>query len=395
MMYFSLSIWLSFYFVPILVNRYSSLTIFIFFLFVKLISYYLYSYISYSFSLYLISALIAFSERTIAVICNYNIVVLFPNIKGMMTGCFVAGVGINVLFWSNIMTFVINPNNMKPGKHRIFPEEIVPNFLYFQNVLFLINMIMGLIAVFLLKDIDKFMKSKETTENKRKFNINSSLTIELIEKFDKTGDLVSDLENRNIDKSEESGEEIKKIVLSAKFIFIWLTCLLRATFYYFAMGNFKFIVLKFIEDDHYVNFVASVAFFPNIISRIVIGYTIDYIDIRKISYAVYIGSIIVIIIWLTVLKFNIFFVISMFMMRTLGGANSVLNNIMIYKYYPKRVALDLLKYFTTFFFLSNFVNNLLIRCFPTIDTYTPILIVFSLLLFTGLILLKNTNYKNY
>ena len=66
----------------------------------------------------------------------------------------VSGIALNVLFWSTMITFIVNPKNLVANEDKIFPKEVAKNFTLFIYIFNVTNFLLGLIGIYFLRGVN-------------------------------------------------------------------------------------------------------------------------------------------------------------------------------------------------------------------------------------------------
>ena len=68
----------------------------------------------------------------------------------------ISAIAVNVLFWSTIITEIVNPDNLAPNEEKIFPIEVAENFSRFIYIFNISNFLLGLIGIYLINGVQEF-----------------------------------------------------------------------------------------------------------------------------------------------------------------------------------------------------------------------------------------------
>ena len=231
--------------------------------------YILFFYIKNNWQVYLCSFLINLFESILVFASLYYIVGIFKKEKGKYSGIALSGIGINVLFWSNFITFFTKPSNIIPDDNKIFDIKIANNFYSYVMLYTIINFIFGMVGIYLLKDIDVYMNDNKEdsllTQNSvltQKEECISQISeiyeeISLVNfgkaSYDDNIELRSrSSNNKKIVKTTEMGTQTETIdsfkvyteIKSKKFLSIFFIACIRSGFFFYSSSNFKFIALN-------------------------------------------------------------------------------------------------------------------------------------------------------
>ncbi len=152
--FMTFSIWASYFVIPYFVKTYSAFTNLISNILLKVFFYFMYFYVFKNWMVYICGFIVSYAEHFLIGYVNYTIVCIFPQEKGTISGIAIMMVAVNVLFWSNIMTGYINPDNLKPNEDKVFPLIIADNFISFLKIFSIFNLVVGIIGVYLLRNLD-------------------------------------------------------------------------------------------------------------------------------------------------------------------------------------------------------------------------------------------------
>lgn len=407
------AIWACNVILPFLIMNLSSNKIFSISLLGKCLCYILIFLVNHSWQIYLCAFFINFFESLLVFASLYYIVGIFKQKKGKYSGIALSGIGINVLFWSNFMIFYTNPENISPNDNNIFNKKIADNFYSYVIFYTIINFIFGIIGIYLLKDMNEENEnsiksnyfSKKSISEKSISQISETYQLKNLinyryESQDDYIELGSVKSRKKIIKKEigiqtnlSEKEKLYKNLYSKKFLTIFYIACIRSGFFFYSSSNFKFIALTYIKNDQFVSFTSSLFFVFDIFSRIIVGSLLDKISVKNIILGIFFFDLIIILIWIFFPGSYFFYVIICFLIRSSSGANSIINYIVLYKYYEKDDAFKLMTYFSVFFFSGIILNTIIEKIFFVNGNYSNVLFIDLILIVSAIIVLYKENYK--
>lgn len=119
----------------------------------KCVAYIFYLEAKHSFFLFFLGTMISFGEYICQYKSQFDVVSIFPSEKGKIVGLMISGIALNVLFWSTVITQIVNPLNLPPNEDKIFPIEVAQNFSRFIYIFNISNFLLGLLGIYLIKGI--------------------------------------------------------------------------------------------------------------------------------------------------------------------------------------------------------------------------------------------------
>lgn len=123
----------------------------------KCLSYICYLHATESFEIYTLGLFISFGEYICQYKSQFEVVSIFPNEKGKIVGLMISGIALSVLFWSTLITYLVNPENLIANENKIFPESVALNFTSFIYIFNTANFLVGLFGIYLIRDSIEYL----------------------------------------------------------------------------------------------------------------------------------------------------------------------------------------------------------------------------------------------
>ena len=218
-----------------------------------------------------------------------------PKWKGLANGIVVAGFGLSALIFNLVQTVYVNPHNVDTVKNKNGEEFFVdPDLLERVPTLFLIlggtyaamQLVGSLLLTYPPDDLDDSSPTHVGGINTRHDTDNSSFSSskftgsDSCEEFQDKG--VMDRTNLVIKKftvthTEEDVNDLgpKQMLQTFKFYALWYMFLANGLAIMFITPLYKFIGQEFIDDDHFLAIVGSLASVLNCLGRIIWGLVAD------------------------------------------------------------------------------------------------------------------------
>ncbi|XP_023228151.1 uncharacterized protein LOC111628560 [Centruroides sculpturatus] len=191
----------------------------------------------------------------------------FPNRKGLVNGIVVSGFGLGALIFNQVQTTYLNPKNLVPDKNGYFEDDEildrVPTVFLLLGGIYFILQIIGVILLF----------SPQLEWNESYSNLLKSGNQET----DNDDSSKEDLQLPAIDRSLKPSE----IILKKEFYMLALTFALIIQCVQFINTMYKAYGQTFIDDDHFLSWVGSLASIFNSLGRIVWGQIQDKTSYRS------------------------------------------------------------------------------------------------------------------
>lgn len=110
-------------------------------------------------SLYMLFLLLTVSQRTTLNVLNHISVDLFMKNKSMIIGINLSASSLGAIIWNILLTYLINPNNVKVDHNGNLPVDVANNLSYYTNSLTLFTVTCGGLAYYLMDESLCFNKS--------------------------------------------------------------------------------------------------------------------------------------------------------------------------------------------------------------------------------------------
>ena len=350
------------------------------------------------FLLYIVIMGFGISCRFTLNLSNYTSSQLFKNNKSLAIGSNLAGRTFSTIIWSILTTVIINPMNLKTNDFEYFPESLNSNFSKFTFILSGSYVVIAVLGYFLLDEealkinnkislpekVNPFDKEKpremsieerydDDLRKSKSFRLRTvekhedTFNIELYSKVKSEKDipLIQPVFTLNTEESFPNVaflseyDFFKRYVLSKTFIFVYTISIARCTFHMTFLNYYKLIVLPNLKDDHFVSFIGSTAFICSLFFQILGGHIFDKFGFKKLSIAINICFMLVLIILFLFPTSKFFYIIMMIILRSSIGCSTVINNSIVYQISEEQVAIRLIKYLYIGFFLCMCFYNLI------------------------------------
>lgn len=381
-----IGIFSSFTFIPMSLKRMKIRIIMIYCLFLNSFAILSLIYLRNYLLIYLMAYILGVLDGMILHTLNFAVVLLYPDNKSGAIGYNMAGTAFATFSWGCIVTYGVNPNNLKVNSEGVFPESVnqkIPGFLYAYG---LITLVLGLIGVYMFWDFDDEYKD-EILQSLKNQNLDDSISLSQV------SDIVTPIEERRksraqelkdsfqkelVELAEKSKDEVedlneaqffKKYVLDKGFITLFLISIVRLSNVIYFQNNFKFITLSHINDDHFVSNMATITFILNLAIRLLIGRVIKLIGLYNVLQLIFIGFSLVSFIYILFPYSKFFYVIAISLIRIVSGAHVIVAVSTLYVIYDNQIAIKLLRYFMTVFIFSPILCNLLEMMFLEDNDY--------------------------
>ena len=154
------------------------------------------------------------------------------------------------------------------------------------------------------------------------------------------------------DKYLKEFQFIKKYVFRKSFCLIYYTSVIRNIFNLFFMNYFKNIILKSINNDHYISNINSLSFCILIIFQLFCDSHMQQSKYTRITAYLFILNTLIIYLFTYHRDKPFIVALTIFIFRISFAINLWLNNNILYGFYPLFVVMRLFKYLTSSFILS-------------------------------------------
>lgn len=346
--------------------------------------------------IYMMGLLIGALLQFIVVPTNLYFYEMHPEVSAKYIGIVFTSVATNQFFWTYVANFIVNPNNEKMititnsdgSTEKVFSIEVAGRIKSFLNVFWIAGLVMINGCCFFFNDPEKyrfrlfdFLSSRalsrqdpeiDKVQDDVKDMLNKSASIHSRIIDDKSGDIHDDLEEELVEQkdtvqqqsnevnkhhnpdlsNEEVNEQVDSELRGLRFYVLLFTSIVRlANFMYFGT-NVKNILFTVSDNDFLVTTVSGVTQFSSLIANYYAGKLWETFGPIKIYAVCCIANLVCDFIMIFCHTSFTALVIALIVFRVFDGANFIFNYVTLYTFYPKPVALLLLKYYESLLFFA-------------------------------------------
>ncbi|CAG2161080.1 unnamed protein product [Oppiella nova] len=200
-----------------------------------------------------------------------NCIKWFPNNKGLVAGVITGINAFSSFIFTQIQTFYLNPNNVKPNSDGYFDEtEMLSKVPKLFNLLSGIYAVMGLIGVCLIFDSEEPRPNHTVQTDPNDNPISTSMN------FDDNEILVTTT-THSVFQTQYS---IRHAINTRFFTMLWFTFAFSTQSVYFINSMIKAFGQSYINDDHYLSVILAFSFVANGIGGVFWGKVLDLLKFR-------------------------------------------------------------------------------------------------------------------